>query len=97
MALHRKQMSLLRFIATDQRLIDAGPEAALLYLRLVFWTEDFGARHPDLHGEHWPSDEMWARRCRLSMEEYRACLARLAHVGLYENEGQGGFALVLPA
>lgn len=36
MPLHRKQMATLRFIATDQRLIDAGPDAALLYLRLVF-------------------------------------------------------------
>lgn len=96
MALHKERMGLLRFIATDPRLVEAGTDAAMLYLKLVFWTEDFGARHPEAGGDHWPSDAMLARRCGLTIEAYRAAVEQLQRVGLYQDEGQGGFALHLP-
>lgn len=98
MTMHKKQMETLRFIATDQRLAGVGPDVALLYLRLAYWTEDFGARHPDAGGEFWPTDLMLARLCGVTIEEYRGAVASLTTAGLYEDLGDGvGFDLILPA
>lgn len=97
MTLHGKQMETLRFIATDRRLASIGPDAALLYLRLAYWTEDFAARHPSAGGEFWPTDLMLARLCGVSIEEYRSAIASLTKAGLYEDLGDGvGFDLILP-
>lgn len=82
MTLHQKQMEILRFVATDRRLAGVGPDVAMLYLRLAYWTEDFGARHPNARGEFWPTDLMLARLCGVTIEEYRSAIARLTAAGL---------------
>lgn len=96
MPLSKQQLATMHFLANDRRVRALSPSATMVYIQLVALTDAFGAANPQARGEDWPGTAMLARACGVGPDVFAAAVAEMTSAGLYQDEGEGGFALVLP-